>query len=319
MKVPLSPLYAFRQRAFTLVELIVSMLVLTLLLVMVTQMMNSAIVLSANSTRRLDADSQARLALDRMSLDFSQIVKRQDVDYYLQKNAVGSNDQMAFYSETSGYFPSDINTSLPKSNAALVGYRVSKNHLERLNKALVWNGVKVDQPTSPTGTQAMMFLPQTLRQLWPSIVNDSADPDYQIIGEQVFRMEICYLVRNASTDAKLSGTPYLPLVTGAARPLAGAPGPAVSPYNGLRDVVAFVVSLAVLDDASRTIVKPADLQAAASILHDVDDNSLNDNKSTPAKLWQDQINGGDLIAKMPKTAASQVRVYERYFYLGNAQ
>ena len=102
-----------------------------------------------------------------------------------------------------------------------------------------------------------------------------------------------------------------------------APAATVSPYNGLRDVVAFVISLAVLDDVSRNIVKKEDLQAAAGILHDVDDTSLNANKNTPAKLWQDQIDNGELIATsgrgLPKTVASQVRVYERYFYLGNTQ
>ena len=65
------------------------------------------------------------------------------------------------------------------------------------------------------------------------------------------------------------------------------------------------------------------MRAAANVLRDVDDDSLNADRKTPAKLWQDQINNGELIATgsrgLPKTAASQVRVYERYFYLGNAQ
>ncbi len=308
-------------RAFTLVEILTSMTVLLLLLTMFLQMINGAMSVTAGGGKRLNADSQARLTLDRMAVDFAQIVKRQDVDYYFQKNGSGQpglNDQMAFYSETSGYFPAGINGPVPKSNAALVGYRVNNHQLQRLNKALVWNGVSSGTPGGTDGLRAMTFLPQTLASAWPSIIDGGTDADYEVIGEQIFRMEICYLVRNASTPAKLSDTPYLPVTTPATTTTT------VKPYNGLRDVVAVVVSLAVLDDASRLIVQPAALDTLTGKLDDVDADSFKALPTkTPAQYWQGHIDNNDLVGApgsgLPQAAASQVRIYERYFYLGNSQ
>ena len=335
------------RRAFTLIELLVSMSVLALLLALVVQMIDSAMALSANSTKQLDADSQARLVFDRMAVDFAQIVKRQDVDYYLHKNDTGTfpatNDQIAFYSETSGYYPSNT-VAASTSNAALVGYCIdSKYRLQRLSKALVWNGVTNGTPP------AMTFLPQatpaylslTLPYIWPLTFNSttnpdmsaSADADYQVIGEQVFRMEVCYLIRDTNYGVvELSDSPYiLPLGT------TTAPATSPYPYSGLRNVVAVVVTLAALDNSSRVLVSPDNLKAAVGALDNqcgMNDSTLylksygilpgtavvDTNLKTPARVWQGHIDNGDLVtAGLPKAAASRVRVYERFFYLGNAQ
>ena len=85
------------------------MAVLTLLLLLVMQLINSTSILTGNSNKRMAADSQARLLLDRMAQDFGKIVKRADVDYFFQTNA--GNDQMAFYSETTGYYCSVSQTT----------------------------------------------------------------------------------------------------------------------------------------------------------------------------------------------------------------
>ena len=302
--------------AFTLVEVLVSMSVLTLLLAIVAQMINSAAAVTAGSVRHLDTDSQARLVLDRMAVDFAQIVKRPDVDYYFQKNNGSSgsamDDQMAFYSETSGYFSSAVTGPGPKSNVSLVGYRVRNRQLERLSKALVWNGVTGSNASASglatTPSPYMMFLPQTLTGVWSDIAGNGADPSYQVLGESIFRLEISFLVRNATTNAKLSATPYL---SSASTPAA---------YNGLHDVAAIVVSLAVLDDRSRLLVRSTDLDAAAAKLDDVTDASFaSAPTTTPAKLWQAHVDRRDLAGALPPVVAGQVHVYERYFYLGNAQ
>ncbi len=332
--------------AFTLVELLAAMAVLTLLLVVVVQMINSVAAVTTGTSHHLDADSQARLVFDRMAADFAQIVKRLDVDYYfVKKSASGAtpgNDQMAFYSETSGYYPSG-STTAQRSNAALVGYCISNlatqpPQLMRLNKALLWNGV-----TMPTvNDHPMTFLPQTLPNIWSGVFNDpsnpdmsaSTDADYQVIGESVFRMEICYLMPNTSrggtVSTVLSDTPYL--VPGATPVPTTAPNPAATPYNGMRDTAAVVVTLAVLDGDSRRLIPSADqptvLKAVALKLDDVATaTDLSGTgppynlASTPAKLWQARVDSGALVGAglLPRRAASQVRIYERYFPLGNAK
>src|SRR5271155_615115 len=116
---------------FTLIEVLVSIAVLGLMMVGVAQMMNSALSATLGGYKHMDADTQARMVLDRMAYDISKITKRSDVDYYFQKNATSGgasafygNDQMAFYSESGGYYPGTA-TAQQDSNVSLVGYMIA--------------------------------------------------------------------------------------------------------------------------------------------------------------------------------------------------
>ena len=104
-------------RAFTLAELLVSMGVLVLLVLLFTQLLNSAATTMTLGNKRMDADSQARQLLDRMAIDFAQMLKRTDVSYYLKtvanpQTAVtqggNPNDQTAFFSAVPGYYSSRL-------------------------------------------------------------------------------------------------------------------------------------------------------------------------------------------------------------------
>src|SRR5437762_5773841 len=137
----------------TLVELLVTVGVLAILVLLATQLLNSAASITTLGHKQMDADSQARQLLDRMTIDFAQMMKRSDVDYYVKSSwfVTGSptpgplgvrtllqpgNDKMAFYSGVPGYYPF---TGSP-SPLSLVAYRVNgQNQLERMGKALLWN------------------------------------------------------------------------------------------------------------------------------------------------------------------------------------
>src|SRR5205823_3067601 len=141
-----------RIAGFTLAELLVTTGVLVLLVFLASQLFNSAATITTLGHKQMDADSQARQVLDRMAIDFAQMVKRSDVDYYVKSNPVGvagvrtvqqpGNDQIAFYSAVPGYYP----TSNYQSPVSLVAYRVnsnstssSYNKMERLGRGLLWN------------------------------------------------------------------------------------------------------------------------------------------------------------------------------------
>src|SRR5581483_9053711 len=131
----------FCASAFTLVELLVSMAVLTLLFVVMSQLVNSTTIVSTSSRKQLDADSEARVVFDRMLLDFERMIKRKDVDFLFSKQSgggnSGSNDKFFFYSEAPAYAPSSLSF---KSPVALIGYRVNSSYqLERLGKMLTWS------------------------------------------------------------------------------------------------------------------------------------------------------------------------------------
>src|SRR4030095_12589226 len=150
-----------RSGGFTLAELLVSVFVLGIILVLVTQLMTSATAISRTGHKHIDTDTQARAVLDRMALDLAQMLKRTDVDYYVKQrsgykghgnghgwgqghNGDKGSDQMAFYSHVPGYYPSSYGSPI-----SLVAYRVNEStstdsaygRLERMAKGLLWNGV----------------------------------------------------------------------------------------------------------------------------------------------------------------------------------
>jgi type II secretory pathway pseudopilin PulG len=284
--------------AFTLVELLVSMSVLALLVILVAQLMNSATTTTTQGNKHMEADAQARSVYDRIAVDFAQMVKRPDVDYYLKSsaNAQAGNDQIAFYSQVPGYYPS----TGAKSPLSLVAYRVNsdtssqdRNRLQRLGYGLLWSGV------SPTDTP-IVFLPLTIASTWPMATNMAADTNYEVAGPQVFRMEYYYLLKGAASNpAILSETPW----------------DTRAPTNhtavtGMQDVAAVGVAIAIIDPKSKVLVSDANLQSLAGAMKDFPAGS----SSKPGELedlWQAAVDA----STVPRPIVSAIRIYQRQFFL----
>jgi prepilin-type N-terminal cleavage/methylation domain-containing protein len=290
-------------RGFTLVELLVSVGVLALLVFFVTSLVNSAATITTLGNKRMDADSQARQLLDRMAVDFAQMVKRSDVDYYLKWSAnpqTGGNDQIAFYSAVPGYYPTGS-----QSPVSLVAYRINSvagttafNKLERLGKGLVWNGVSstntpvVFAPVPIASPSALPPAGATPTPAWQQAANSNADPDYELIGPQVFRFEYYYLLNNGA----LSITPW-------------NTGIGHTSVSGMQDVAAIIADIAVIDSKSKVLLTNAQITTLAAGLSDYTAGM------TPGQLranWQTYLDG---ITTLPRPAISGIRLYERYFYL----
>src|SRR6266496_2193954 len=73
-------------RGFTLVEMLVSTGVLVLLVLLVTQVINTTATTVRPANKHIDTDTEARTVFDRMAVDFAQMFKRTDVDYFLKAN-----------------------------------------------------------------------------------------------------------------------------------------------------------------------------------------------------------------------------------------
>ena len=269
---------------FTLAELVVTVGVLVLLVLLFTQLLNTAANVTTLGHKQMDADSQARGILDRMAIDFAQMVKRSDVDFFgkgtpAPNSAMTGNDQIAFYSAVPGYYP----PTGSQSPVSLVAYRINSaagttpfNKLERFGKGLVWNGVSsTDIP--------VVFMPLTISATWPAATSSSAsDSAYEVIGPQVFRFEYCYL----RTDGSVSITP-----------------------PGISSMAAIIVDIAVIDPKSKVLLNDTQTTSLAGQLVDYSSNMV------PGQLrttWQNTLNG---ITTLPRPAISGIRVYERYFYL----
>jgi len=281
---------------FTLAELLVSVVVLVIVIFMVAQLMSSTTAITRTGNKHIDTDSQARAVFDRMALDFAQMLKRTDVDYYVKqrngykghgnghgwgqgKNGDKGSDQIAFFSHVTGYYPSGA-----QSPISLVAYRVNEStstnaaygRLERLAKGLLWNGV--DNGTGPNAAYPIVFSPGQLiactgpcdpwASAWsPAINNDnnaaSRDDNYEVIGPGVFRFEYFYLLKNG----RVTGWPW-----DERDPQFQNPNQLTisSPRQiGLSQVEAIGVAIAVINPEARALIQAASSNAGYSDITEV--------------------------------------------------
>ena len=303
-----------RTRGFTLAELLVTVGVLVVLMLLFTQLFNSAATVTTLAHKQMDADSGARELLDRMAIDVMKMVKRSDVFYHLKASASATdcpstepdgspacgtqpgNDHIAFYSNVPGYYASD-STGSQQSQVSLVGYRINSSattlgrKMERLGAGLVWNGV------SPT------FLPNNPVIFWAALdpwntAKYATTSTLDIVGAHVFRFEYYYLLKNGN----LSATPWYTATT----------------VSGMRDVAAIVADIAVMDPRGRTLLDNSAQVPPPNDNITVLAGTLSDyNGQAPGVLLSAWRNAIDANTGLPRPALSGIRLYERYLYLSS--
>ncbi len=310
-----------RVSAFTLAELVVTVGVLVLLVFFATQLLKSAATVTTLGHKQMDADAQARQLLDRMAIDFAQMVKRSDVDYYVKSSATSplrrvpqlGNDQIAFYSAVPGYYPSTGS----QSPVSLVAYRVnsdstssSYNKMERMGKGLVWSAVSTtDTPVVFIPIPVASPLPSPLPTPMPNPSPTPAWPETasstntwsgsEVIGPQVFRFEYYYLLK----DGSFSDIPWTTVSS------------THTEVKGMQDVAAFVVDIAVIDPKSRVLLGATETQInaqLASLAGQLVDYASGHPSGWLRTQWQNTL---DANTTLPRSAVSGIRVYERFIYL----
>lgn len=278
--------------AFTLAELLVAISALSLLVLLLTQLMNHTAAVATLGQKKIDADSQARPIFERMALDFAHLIKRSDVSYYLKtaSTPMVGNDLIGFYSAVQGYHPTT------PSPVSVVAYRVNSdpanslacNSLERMGKGLDWNGV------SPVSTP-VVFLPLTLSGTWPSVASSSAydetDPSkrtYEIIGPQVFRFEYYYVEKTGNVVSYPTTWTSLSEVA-------------------ISDASAIAVGIAVIDPRSRRLLSNSQV---ATLSQSLPDYSSGWGAGELLAQWRSALNQ---TTNLPRSAISGIRLYERCF------
>lgn len=260
--------------------MLVSTAVLTLIVLSVARLFDNAATLTTAGSKRMEADGQARPLLDRLAIDFARMLRRSDVDYYLKTpaNVQAGNDQIAFYSEVPGYYPSTGS----QSPISLVSYRINAQFkAERLGKGLLWNGV------SPTSTP-IAFLPLTIAATWRAATDGTADSDYEIAAANVFRFEYFYWLTN--------GNFFLtPWDTDAGH----------TAVNGMQDVAAISIAIAAIDPKSRVLLSDTQL---ATVTARMNDFALPMGPGALLAQWQEALKATN---DMPRSAISGIRIYQR--------
>ena len=276
---------------FTLVELLVSVVVLVIVIFMVSQLMSSTSAVTRTGNKHIDTDTQARVVFDRMALDFAQMLKRTDIDYYVKqrsgynghgnghgwgqgKNGDKGSDQMAFFSAVPGYYPS--NPAGEHSPISLVAYRVTEStqswaaasygRLERMAKGLHWAGV--DDNNTTNKPYPIVFVPGQVTtgagpwgSQWQTAINNdntqstSSDADYEVIGPGVFRFEYFYLLKNG----RVTDWPWDRWLDTINRQKISDP-----PSIGLSQVEAIGVAIAVINPEARALIQQTALGGAGN-------------------------------------------------------
>ncbi|XHR27292.1 MAG: type II secretion system protein J [Chthoniobacteraceae bacterium] len=335
--------------AFTLIEVMVSTVLLALLVIVVSQLANSTMGVTAFSRKHLTADAQARVVFDRMAIDFAGMIMRKDVDVICKGIVTTSgsinldgntNDAIYFISRAPAFYDSDTLTSAQKSDLALVGYRINTNassanfgKLERLGKGLTWEGAPSSSAegngiaflTKGSGTSDLTGAPGYLSAYVASTGDasigtyagnfaDSTDSDFHLLSDGVYRMEYGFVLKSY-TDA--NGTFHTARYS--TEPYDTEQGHMA--IDGWRDVHAIVVTLAILDHESQKMLpvnaSTGSLGATllASMQKVLPDFSVT---ATCLNTWQREIASRRFAANsgnISQQAASQVRVYQRCFYL----
>ncbi len=275
----------------------VAVAVLFLLVVMISQVVGGASKAILGQYKVLDADGQARLIFSQMAGDLAGMLARNDVDVLFLKQP--GNDKIFFYSQASGAYDGSLYPASndPKNAVSLVGYRIAPNgqnpnmlQLERLGKGLTWDASTAASSgsvrflTYVSGSSSPLAA-STMDQEWPvtSGTFTGTDPDFHILGDQVFRFEYFFLL----TDTNYSVVPVI-AATGVANNLTATSAPTSSSDSaagyspgsrwfdqtggrgyiclnsavgaavwrpaGVQDVTAIVVAIGILDRNSRKLV-----------------------------------------------------------------
>jgi competence protein ComGC len=329
---------------FTLAELLVSVFVLVIILLIVAQLMTSATAITRTGNKHVDTDTQARVVFDRMALDFAQMLKRTDVDYYIKqrqnynghgnghgwgrgRNGDLGSDQIAFFSQVLGFYPQPSY----ESPISLIAYRVNEDNssnpaygrLERMAKGLLWNGVS-------NSNIPMVFFPLTIDATWPAATHNfaggnpnlSRDNDYETIGPGVFRFEYYYLLKNGRVtdwpwdwrDPQFQDPDQLTIS---------------NPRQiGLSQVEAIAVAIAVIDPAGRALIDSLSPDRILDIAADLADfKSARGNGVGAQRIGELEAQWNGVVQsiaqtgetpsgqRVPPEAARAIRVYNRYFDL----
>jgi hypothetical protein len=294
--------------------MLVSMAVLGLIILLVSQMINNAAAVVSNSGKYVDTDTEARVIFNRFGIEMGAMVKRPEVDYSAFKqpastlpaepaNLQPGNDQLAFYTETTGY--GTQLTGANRANVSLVAYQVATDPysgapaLQRMSQQLGW------EPGSAGAWQGIAYLPVTLNQQWGNVFGANYASNFETVGNQVFRMEYTYLLKPSTTGtSRYSTTPWNPALH--------------TSIGGFTDVASIVLTLALLDSRSQSLVHNYTNLTSATLLPDALDST-----SDPvyhgdiAPAWNAVVQSPTFANKagIPQAAAAAVRVYERSFPL----
>lgn len=225
-------------RGFTLLELLVVMVVMSMFLLLTTTVSRDALNLHGSTKTRLATDRHAAAFQRQFEADVSQRVNRADAPVRIEKQQ--GNDGISFVTQRQGYA---IRGTTAERRVSLVSYRIAGNVLERAASGYGF-GKAPDRPDEKVGRLALKEIPD----IGPELPDAAA---FQAIAPGVIRLEFSFLVREADRT-----------VVRGRRPSDG------------RQIIAVVATFAVLDPDRRGMLDASQIGLIAAQFPDAFDNIL---------------------------------------------
>ena len=291
---------------FTILEIAVAIALLAVIGILVTQLVAATGYATRASNRGIDAASQARLAFDRLRLDFSARVKRADVDFVVSNSlTAGPPYSLLFLSEVTSATPQGVSFTNNRG-VSVVGYQIdratnaARQGLLRAGKALVWND------TGWTGYQTN-GLPASL----PNLPVTLSASDFDVLSPAVIRAAIAFQLRPDGDVVTLADGTVLPRALGQivySPPVRldsnGNPSLLVDPNR----IGALIVGLVAMNPDSLTQLTDAQIAELAGAF------STPPNGTLPVAAWASVAeNVAGLPQSIPLAARQSLRVFQRAF------
>ena len=293
----------YRLSAFTLVELMVAMMIISILGVLTMSIISATDRSSSLSNRSVEASAQARLAFDRIGIDLRGLLKRQDVNFETAVVPVASTgDALRFVSmvTSAGAAAAD------NRDVSVVTYRIQPNVdnasrpcLVRGAKAIRWADIGylgVQANGLPSATFPTAYLP-----VYPA--------DFDVLADGVIRMVIGFQLYPDNLPVTLADGTSLPVSYGDvvySPPVRSDTG-AVT-YVDTSRISSIIVGLVTIDLTALRQADATQLQALAATFPMPDMNRL------PVQSWANIANNVNLTpSSVPLSVRQALRVFERAY------
>ena len=302
--------------AFSLVELLVALTILSGLMVAVFSIMSSASNLTNTSRQTNDCDSEARDAFGQIAYDLRRRVLRADVSAYADKKT--GNDRFYLFAEAPGYSP-DVK-SAEKSPFSLIGYRIQEVNgrlvLQRYARALPWGYDTANQIPLPyvqidrSGNTPVPIEGTYLASTFPKVISQDTTEDtfYQVLAQNIVRIEFSFFRKLETATATETGTTV--------DPASMVPdSEIVNELNtyGLSRIKAVVVNLAIIDPQNMARTNIETLKGIFDAPTFDAQTPTGENVQLPGAIWLREF--ASQAAQLPAPVRMGMRFYQRVIKL----
>jgi prepilin-type N-terminal cleavage/methylation domain-containing protein len=196
------------RRGFTLLELMVSIVIITIILLLTVQVSDSALDITRRTEARLAAQREASVAAQQLRADFALRIQRLDTPVRFEKNL--GNDSLALLTKRLGY---PDRTDIPDRAVSITEYRIktdapgkSGNGLLRASSGIGFGGLTV-RPSLENGTLALASIPK----MGPKKLDAR---HFQMLAPGVIRLELSFLINDEIQPIRMEAPDEQGLIDG---------------------------------------------------------------------------------------------------------